>query len=70
MTKIGDERIGFYLEHRDQIEERARLRTEATEAVYVVFQQLGEIVDEVGSGLDGPPVLTSSPRSIFLVRFR
>ena len=57
MTKIGDERIAFYLENRRQIDEWARLKTEAVDAVYAVFQQLGEKLEAAVSGLDGAPLL-------------
>ncbi len=57
MTEIGDARIGFYLENRVVIDEWARLRQEAGDAVYAVFQQLHEKLDGVASGLPGRPLL-------------
>jgi hypothetical protein len=57
VTKIGDERIAFYLANRRQIDEWARLNTDAASAIYGVFAQLGDQLEAAISGLSGAPVI-------------
>jgi hypothetical protein len=57
VTGIGDDRIWFYLENREQIDEWARLMPEAADAVLSVFLELREQLEGLAAGLDGKPGL-------------
>jgi len=57
--ELNDERVRFYLRHREQIEAWAALRTETASAIDDLLEQMAEDVDELATELDGDVVMTS-----------